>query len=287
MNAEFEEKEYESALIHQLMSESHNMWSPGQVFEGNFGIDTSLEVLNPDFWTTIGHSDYPKGVILSNYNFGYVWRRITHIKKLPDFSLNLFLQVKRPEGLKNRPNNLKRLGLRSPYWRFWIKEHQQKLLMQLAQKLNNRAFVAYASPAFHLINDLYSNTRNNTLIENSTFVRVERLNGHHKWVYDCSGSNGIACSEPERIEDEYFLNVINNAVEENIDKKNNSNENLSLLEQGILEITNENRKTNPIANEILIRYESIRKIEISQESKNYILVNLFTNLTNSNWITLG
>lgn len=287
MNAQFEEKEYESPLIRQLMVESHSMWSPGQVFEGNFGIDASLEVLIPEFWTTIGHSDYPKGVILSNYNFGYVWRRINHEKKLPDFSLNLFLQVKRPEGLRNRPNNLKALGLRSPYWRFWIKEHQQELLMKLARKLNNRAFVAYASPAFHLIEDLYSNTRNNTLIENSTFVRAERLNGHHKWVYDCSGSSGIACSEPERIEDEYFFNEINNAIEKNINEKNNSNENLSLLERNIFEIANENRETNSIANEILIRYESIRKMEISQESKNYILVNIFADLTNSNWITLG
>jgi hypothetical protein len=263
------------------------MWSPGQVFEGNFGIDSSLEVLKPDFWTTLGHSDYPKGVILSHYKFGYVWKRIKHKKELPNFSLNLFLQVKRPEGLRNRPNNLKVLGLKSPYWRFGIKKHQQKLLMQLAQKLNNRAFVAYASPAFHLNNDLYSNTRNNKLIENSTFVRAERLNGHHKWVYDCSGSNGIACSEPQRIENEYLLNEINNAVKKNKKEKKNSNENLILLTQNISEIVNENGETNPIANEILIRYESIRKTEISQESKNYILINIFANLTNSNWITIG
>jgi len=287
MNAEFEEKEYESALIHQLMVGSNNMWSPGQVFEGNFGIDTSLEVLNPDFWTNIGYPDYPDGVILSNYNFGYVWRRLNHRRTLPDFSLNLFLQIKRPEGLRNRPRNLKALGLNSPYWRFWIKKHQQKLLMQLAGKLNNRAFIAYASPAFHSINDLYSNTRNNTLIENSTFVRAERLNGHHKWVYDCSGSTGIACSEPERIEDEYLLIEIDNAVKKSVHEKNNPNENLSLLAKNIIEIANESRETNPIANEILIRFESIEKIEISPESKSYVLVNLFANLTNSNWITLG
>lgn len=287
MKAEFEEKEYEIALIHQLLDESHSMWAPGQVFEGNFGIDSALEVLRPDFWTTIGHSDYPNGVILSNYNFGYVWRRINHKKKLPDFSLNLFLQVKRPEGLRNIPNNLKALGLRSPYWRFWVKEHQQKLLMQLDRKLSNRAFVAYASPTFHLNNDLYSNTRNNTLIENSTFIKADRLNGHHKWVYDCSGSNGIACSKPERIDDEYFLNVITNAVEKNITKKNKSFENLILLEQNIFEIAKENREINPIANEILIRYESLKKIKISEESKNYLLVFFFSNLTNTNWITLG
>lgn len=287
MNAEFEEKEYESPLIRQLMNESHNMWSPGQVFEGNFGIDASLEVLNPEFWTMIGHSDYPSGVILSNYNFGYVWRRINHRRTLPDFSLNLFLQVKRPEGLRNRPRNLKALGLKSPYWRFWTKKHQQKLLMQLARKLNNRAFVAYASPAFHSINDLYSNTRNNTLIENSTFVRAERLKGHHKWVYDRSGSTGIACSEPERIEDEYFFTEINNAIEKNVNEKNNPNENLRILEQNILEITSESSESNPIANEILFRYESIGKTEISSESKSFVLVNLFANLTNSNWITLG
>ncbi|WP_033961440.1 hypothetical protein [Psychroserpens jangbogonensis] len=287
MEAEFEEKEYESPLIHQLMMESNNMWSPGQVFEGNFGIDTSLEVLRPDFWKTIGHFDYPNSVILSDYNFGYVWRKIKRKRKLPDFSLNLFLQIKRPEGLKNRPRNLKALGLRSPYWRFGIKKHQQELLMQLARKLNNRAFVAYASPAFHLANDLYTNTRNNTLVENSTFVRAERLNGHYKWVYDCSGSNGIACSKPQRIEDEYFFNEINNAIKKNNNEKNNENENLIQLEQSIIEISSKSRKSNYIANEILFRYESIVEMEISKESKSYILIKIFANLTNSNWITLG
>ncbi len=205
MEAEFEEKEYEIALIHQLMMGHNNLWSPGQVFEGNFGIDTSLEVLDPDFWTNIGYSNYPKGVVLSNYNFGYVWRQINKKRRLPDFSLNLFLQIKRPEGLKNRPKSLKKLGLKSPYWRFWVKNHQQKLLMRLSRKLNNRGFVAYASPAFHLISDFYLHTKNNTLISNSTFVKAERLEGHHKWVYDCSGSIGIGCSKPEKIKDEFFL----------------------------------------------------------------------------------
>ena len=287
MNAEFEEKEYENALIHQLMMESHNMWSPGQVFEGNFGIDAALEVLRPDFWTIIGYSDYPNGAILSNYNFGYVWKKINKKKKLPNFSLNLFLQVKRPQGLKNRPKYLKKLNLKKPYWRFWIKEHQQKLLMKLSRKLNNKVFVAYASPTFHLIKDFYLHTSNNTLVENSTFVRVERLNNHHKWVYDCPGSTGIACSKPERIEEEFLLNEIDNKVEKSSNEQVGSKDSLNILKQSILEITKESSESNPIANGILIRFKEIQKMEISPQSKSYILIKIFTNFTNTNWITLG
>lgn len=287
MTAEFEEKEFESVLIHQLMMDSDNMWSPGQVFEGSFGIDTALEVLRPDFWTIIGHTDYPSGVSLSDYNFGYVWRKIRKKRTLPDFSLNLFLQVKRPEGLKNRPSDLKSLGLKSPYWRFWVKEHQQKLLIELSRKLNNRAFVAYTCPAFHKHKDLYLNTRNNSLIQNSTFIRVERLEGHHKWVYHCSGSTGIACSEAEKIEDKFLFDEISNSLENRDNIKSDANENLSFIEKSIIEITTESSKNNPIANEIMLRYDNIRNLEISRPSKSFVLIIFFAHLTNSNWITVG
>ena len=49
MDAEFEEKEYEFPLNSQLLWGNQNIWSPGQVFEGNFGIDAALEVHRQDF----------------------------------------------------------------------------------------------------------------------------------------------------------------------------------------------------------------------------------------------
>ena len=50
---------------------------------------------------------------------------------------------------------LKDLGLQTPYWRFNIKSHQQKLLIQLKRKLKNRAYVAYGCSVFHKYEDLY------------------------------------------------------------------------------------------------------------------------------------
>lgn len=84
--------------------------------------------------------------------------------------------------------------------------------------------------------------------------------------------------------DSYKFSKILNCSQE----KNNPDENLSLLEKSIIEVVSEeSREKNPIANEILIRFESIRKKGISPRSESCILVSIFANLTNSNWITLG
>ena len=63
MTAEFEEKEYEIPLNTQLLLGNRNIWTPGQVFEGNFGIDAALEVTRGDFWQIVEFPHIPSGVI--------------------------------------------------------------------------------------------------------------------------------------------------------------------------------------------------------------------------------
>lgn len=43
---EFEEKDFEAPLYNQLLFGSHNIATPGQVFEGKFGIDAALQSLH-------------------------------------------------------------------------------------------------------------------------------------------------------------------------------------------------------------------------------------------------
>ena len=47
--AEFEEKDFEGPLYCQLLCGSYNFATPGQVFEGKFGIDAALKVQNSVF----------------------------------------------------------------------------------------------------------------------------------------------------------------------------------------------------------------------------------------------
>ncbi|MCB0538566.1 MAG: hypothetical protein KDE33_13680 [Bacteroidetes bacterium] len=286
MDAEFEEKEYEFPLNSQLLWGNQNIWTPGQVFEGNFGIDAALEVHRQDFWDMVGYPFPLEGVVLSDFKFGYVWRRLNRQRPLPTFKLNLFIQTKRPEILKNRPSNLKALGLGSPYWRFEIKNHQQTLLHQLKLKLNRRAFVAYACAAFGKHSELYHHTQNKTLVENSTFVKVEKMDTHHKWIYDAPGSSGIAMSDPELIEETPLFREIE-SVAENFEVENdNPSDNLRLISNAINEICQELQDDNIFAREIYRRYRYSSDRIRSSYLRQFVNVANFSLLSNTQWFVI-
>lgn len=286
MKAEFEEKEYEIPLNSQLLLGNQNVWTPGQVFEGNFGIDAALRVLRDDFWRIAGFPHPLNGVILNDFHFGYVWRRLKSNRPLPTFKLNLFLQIKRPEKLLRRTAILRSLGLNSPYWRFEIKQHQQDLLNKLKMKLDNRVFVAYGCAAFETLTDLYLHTENGTLVENSTFVKIERLNSHYKWVYDKAGSEGFAMSKPEFIREEQNLFDEINLTVENFEIENdNPTENLKFISSMIIEICEES-KDSVIAEEIVRRYRQNRELISSNYLRPYLNIINFSTLTNCNWFVL-
>jgi hypothetical protein len=156
--AEFEEKDFEAPLYNQLLFGSHNIATPGQVFEGKFGIDAALQALHPQFWNLFGFPDVPNGVRLCDFNWGFVWRQLGRKRILPNFSVNLLLQSKRPSVLQRARGNISRLGIRGPFWRFAIKEHQQEILEKIANRLNRKAMVTYSSPAFDTLDFLYEYT---------------------------------------------------------------------------------------------------------------------------------
>lgn len=94
--AEFEEKSFEKALYTQLENgTTFNVWSPGQCFEAYIGIDYAGNIFSNEFWSRFG-GYAPKGVILNDYNMGYIWRKMVKKRMLPNFQLNLFIQAKRP-----------------------------------------------------------------------------------------------------------------------------------------------------------------------------------------------
>ena len=199
---------------------SHRIATPGQVFEGKFGIDAALEAEHPLFWDLFGYYDVPRGIVLDELRWGFMWNRLGRKRRLPTFTTNLLVQAKRPDVLSRVPSDLKRYGFTPKYWRFDITPHQQEILEKVAKKLRRRALVVYASPAFHTLDNLYDFTEAQTVVENTSFVKVERLQNHKKWNYFKSGSSGVAHSEPEEIEDLPFYKMINETVEYNENNEN-------------------------------------------------------------------
>lgn len=262
--AEFEEKEYEMPLYHELLGGSVELWTPGQVFEQHFGIDAALQVNNPLFWQIVGCPAPTSGAILNNYRWTRIWRDLArnsrrHLRDkkrlLPNFSVNLLLQVKRPDYLKGSNANLSRHGIHSNYWRFKTTHHQQDALEYISHRLSRHALVTYGCAAFHTHNALFLYSQSRALISHSSFVRVTRLSGHRSWAYDAPGTAGVACSEMKRVTDPWIFDHLTNLREdvEPMPAKKALIELFDLLLEAMEEVRKEK---NPLASEFFRRMDS-------------------------------
>ena len=199
-HADFEEREFETALYSQLRASHNLVWSPGQVLEGHIGFDYAAVCVDSYFWGLHGISQPLEGFLLEEMFLRRMWRHRSHSRPMPDFSLNLFLQAKRHESMLYVSKPLKSSGLKAPYWRAKITPHQQTLLEELSTGANGKALVCYATPAFHKVTQLYAHTRAGTIVENTSFPEVLKLSGHSAWHYSEPGVGGIANPEPTFVE---------------------------------------------------------------------------------------
>lgn len=289
MKAEFEEKDFEAPLYNELRFGSHRIATPGQVFEGKFGIDAAIEAENPIFWDLFGYYDIPKGVVLNDLRWGFMWRKLGKKRRLPTFNTNLLIQAKRPIPLSRASSQLKSYGFKSKHWRFEITEHQQEILEKVSHNLSRKALVIYAAPAFHTLDELYNHTEAQTVVENSSFVKVDRLRNHKHWSYHQAGTSGIAHSEPEFIEDIPLYSMIERLAEESVEENQSAYENLRYLHEVAVEACQEIQAHNPIAKYYLrlhgrlMRLDELYEVE---ESIHYSSFNLFCHVVKLKWLVV-
>lgn len=286
MKIEFEEKDFEAPLYSELRFGSHRIATPGQVFEGKYGIDAALEAEHPLFWNLFGYYEVPTGVILNDLRWGFVWRKLGKKRRLPTFSVNVLVQAKRPEVLSRATLLLKSYGFKSKYWRFEVTKHQHEILGKVAKRLKRRALVVYASPAFDTLEDLYDFTEAQTVVKNSSFVKVEAMIDHEKWNYHCPGTLGVAHSDPELIEDPPFYSMLELLREESGQFESHS-DNLRFLHESVLSVSHELQEENPVARYYLRLYGRLRRLEEVyelEETLDYVAFNLFCNVVGAKWL---
>lgn len=289
-SAEIEEKDFEAPLYNQLLSGHRHIATPGQVFEGKFGIDAALEVLDPLFWEFITNKSFvPKGVILDHYNWGFIWRKIGRNRKLPTFSVNLLVQAKRPDVLNGVNSKLSPFGITGQYWRFKITPHQQNILEKVEEKLNNKCLIVYASPAFDTFDSLYHHTEAGTVVNNTNFVKVSRLKNHQSWNYNTPGARGVANIEPEEVNDPHIDEQIKNL--DFSETERNNNQELIILQNTAMVVCEELSDKNNLAKHYLREYQKLKvildKYSVSKEMMSYFGFYLFTDLLNLHWFCIG
>ena len=238
------------------------------------------------FWDLFGFYDIPKGITLEDYRWEFIWRKLKRKRRLPTFRTNLLIQAKRPEVFKRVPKDLKKYGYKGLYWRFTITPHQQEILEKVSKKLNHKALVVYASPAFNTLDDLYDYTEAQEIVENTSFVKVERLISHTKWNYNAPGSAGVAHSEPEYIEDKNIFEMLSSYNEyENVNSDFPNN--LSYLHKCAVEVCNETVEYNALARYYLKLHSKLLRAEQlfeREETIDYIAFSIFCDVMKIKWL---
>jgi hypothetical protein len=294
-SCEFEEREYEAALYVQLQHSSADVWAPGQVLEAQVGFDHSLFTSHPYFWKLQGFAAPPAGVVLGNRPPRYWWHEPRFDRQLPDFSLNLFIQAKRPSIGSRVNSKLKALGLKGPYWRFEVSKHQQLVLEALAASTSGSALVCYASPAFHRITELWAHSRAGSMVETSTFPPATSLRDHEVWYYTAPGCVGIANPVPERIEEPSLLDRIRELSSgfNGTSDGDRYESNLSRLGASVVKAVHSTPDTGRTA----VFFESLREIDRGMDTlrphryadaiRGYLQVATFASVFNVQWHVLG
>jgi hypothetical protein len=215
-HAEFEEREFETPLYHQLKVADNHVWSPGQVLEHRVGFDYSALCVDSYFWAIHGLRGPYSGLMLDEIFHRRIWRRSNISRPLPNFALNLFLQAKRPEVRARLTKALKGGRLTAPYWRIGINADQQNTLERLSRGTRGKALICYATPAFDRLSQLYSHTSSGTIVSHSSFPEARWLIGHDAWNYDSPGAKGVANAEPVEFDEADLLARIARLVNENM-----------------------------------------------------------------------
>jgi hypothetical protein len=297
-SSEFEEREYEAPLYVQLQHANANVWSPGQVLEAHVGFDHALLTSHPYFWKLQGFTGPPPGILLGAHPPSHWWPGARFHRPLPDFSLNLFIQAKRPLVGSRASMALKSLGIWGPYWKFVISPDQQIVLESLAKSTATSALVCYASPAFDRVTELWAHSRGGSIVQTSTFPTAESLHAHEAWYYDAPGCEGVANPLPERIDDLPILDRITQFTSQRQEQRQDNGSfaaNLKRLAASVYESLSLEAVGN--SGRTAVYFEALREIDqymdflrpsrYAGEVRNFLAVAAFTSIFRLQWYALA
>ncbi len=211
----FEEKQYEQAANIELGVRHTNVFSAGQVMESVLGYDAAAhQPASSPIWRILRANPRSGIMLVPNLWFRAATQPPSAV--LPTKIISLVLQYKRPEYL-SRSNSKQWHYWNQPYFRFDLMDHQQRILEAFESSSEQAVVTRYASPGFWKFAELEDRIMNRMVLEDSNYVRPNRLIGHDCWTYVRCGIRGYANADPEEIECERFdelFKQLNRAADE-------------------------------------------------------------------------
>jgi hypothetical protein len=187
-NAEFWEKEFETAFTIELADRGGYVLSSSQVIERIVGYDAAAHPHATNVIWQILNVPRPRGLRLVEPH----WRpgRLPVGAHLPSKPVSLILQYKRPEylyGVRAKQWSL----WHAPYYRFTRSRTQHRILRRLEKRLGSDALVRYVAPAFWTRADYEYRHIVRQVIAGSGFVSPQQLGAHWVWTYQQPGNDGL------------------------------------------------------------------------------------------------
>jgi hypothetical protein len=235
--------------------------------------------------------------VLGAYPPEHWWHERRFHRSLPDFSLNLFIQSKRPFVGSRATKALKSVGLRGPYWKFLVTPEQQRVLDSLHASTTATALVCYACAAFDRVTELYAHSRAGSIVHTSTFPPANVLRGHEAWYYTGPGCSGVANPTPERIEDLAILERIRQftSPRSNQQERGSFSENLKRLAASVYESLSAEAVGD--FGRTAVYFEALREIDqyidftrplrYADALRNYLAVAVFVSTFGLHWHALA
>lgn len=197
--ANFEEKEFESAVNDEFVTIFHPAISPGQVLENWIGFDRALFIpyWHPIWRARFGIEDH---MLLSELNDTLV----NLDRAMPHFKVNLFLQYKRPVEVTPKMDSIKYYG-ESKYFKYNLDLDQAQTLRNLNARLNGSAKIYYCAPAFICRTELHRMQAMRRVRQHSNFTEIGKVkHDHEKITFTESGFKSVGRSDPELFDSENF-----------------------------------------------------------------------------------
>jgi len=278
MKCQFEEKQFEQYLNYALAKRRNWFYSPGQVMEFTLGFDSAVYVENPMFWENFypKRTSFPVGVKIDMK----WWRKLDNsLNHFPQFKVNTFIQHKRPEYMTSTRGEAGKYW-KQAYFRYRLTKHQQKALEFLEKQIKNKGVVAYASPAFYTLTELWHSLQKGTIIQDTNFVQPSKLSRHATYTYISANSIGRAFSEPENIETFNFLETTQ-VLSQNADSDTTNRRFITQIGNVVNEVMLENQTFSRVYAEIIETMPN--EISEIETAIGFARVNIFCFLTQTTW----
>ncbi|MGQ0628876.1 MAG: hypothetical protein ACT4PL_12350 [Phycisphaerales bacterium] len=202
---EFAERQYETTFHLELGSGGGGPFVPTQPLEWHLGIDAATNARDAHRIWRVLNANVPRRMSLSPTLWPRLPRRFH--SAISGRVVSLFFQFKVPKYNDGKKAKY-RAAFGTSYYEVKITRHQQNRLAELHKRVQARAIVRYASPAFWTRADFDTHAARRNVLSQSAYMIPSRVGTHRKWMYATPSGKAMLNPDPEEVDSEAWESLV-------------------------------------------------------------------------------